>query len=267
MKHWRNGFWISILMSTISITLQASSDLPDASRDGIETVKAWTVQHFQKAELEFSQTNKSRFNSPDYWGNEIVYKIQVDRFNAVTPSQLPELTDDNLDKIPDLRHGGNLKGITERLDYLVDLGVTTILITPVLKHDGSYHGFCTTDFTQIDPTFGSNQDFKDFVKYAHKKGLKVILDIVINHMCDSKTYYSKQASHHNCANDLEAKNWSGQTGGSNFQGDLDFQIRTPFHPGSVAGSGQVGANLFLSLNLTGGARALKMPNAPYQCAG
>lgn len=200
----------------------AQAKLPDATSDGIEKVKQWAVERVLNAEQDFQYEWGTRFDSPHFWGDEIVYKIQVDRFNAssLSPSNAWDDLNTDLKEIPNLQHGGNLKGISERLDYLSDLGVTTILLTPVLKHDGSYHGYCTTDFTQIDPGFGSNEDFRELVFKAHKKGIKVIMDIVINHMCDPMTNYKTWPNHIDCANELESKNWRGEPGGSISQGIL-----------------------------------------------
>ncbi|WP_432460656.1 alpha-amylase family glycosyl hydrolase [Agarivorans sp. QJM3NY_25] len=92
-------------------------------------------------------------------------------------------------------HGGDLKGLQQKLDYIQQLGITAIWMSPVLKNlplqvgpDGTesaaYHGYWTIDFTQIDPHFGSNQDLQHFVDEAHRRGIKVLFDVITNHTAD-----------------------------------------------------------------------------------
>lgn len=96
----------------------------------------------------------------------LTYKAQPDRDN------------------PNARHGGNIAGIIDRLDYLKDLGVTAIWVCPVLENDmpgGSYHGYATTDYYRIDPRFGTNQEWNMLIEEAHKRGMKVVMDMIFNH--------------------------------------------------------------------------------------
>ncbi|MCB0385393.1 MAG: hypothetical protein KDD43_08375, partial [Bdellovibrionales bacterium] len=210
--------------------VQASSQ-PDAEKDGIQAVKNWAKKKVVEGEKQFKASGYKRQGSPDFWGQQIIYQIQVDRFNNgdlsndgqnLEDHQKRELQSSDLWNILSYRHGGDLKGILQRLDYIADLGVTTLWLTPVFKHNGSYHGYCTTDFTQVDPGFGTNEELRQLVGEAHKRGLKVVLDVVVNHMCDPKTTYSRPPRHHQCANDLSGKNWSGASGGSSNQGELAF---------------------------------------------
>ncbi len=83
------------------------------------------------------------------------------------------------------RHGGDLKGIANHFDYLKELGVTAIWPTPVIENDmpkASYHGYALTDYYNVDPRYGTNQDYVSFVQSAHKAGLKVVHDVVLNHI-------------------------------------------------------------------------------------
>lgn len=89
---------------------------------------------------------------------------------------------------PSLRHGGNLAGIREHLDYFKELGVTALWFTPVLENDSpdhgktsTYHGYATTDYYKIDPRFGTNEEYKALIDEAHSKGLKVVMDMIFNH--------------------------------------------------------------------------------------
>jgi len=202
----------------------AFAQTPDAGVDGIPRVKTWAAARVQAAQQGYSG---KRMASPGFWGEQAIYLIQVDRFNDGDPSNnLVNIESaqrrGDLRSIFDFHHGGDLKGIEDRLDYLQDLGVTTLWLTPVLKHSGSFHGYCTTDPTQIDPSFGTNEEYRRLVQEAHRRGMYVIMDVVINHMCDSATVYGKAPNHLVCAADLDGKNWSGEAGGSPAQGQLNF---------------------------------------------
>jgi glycosidase len=91
-------------------------------------------------------------------------------------------------------HGGDFKGLTSKLDYLKGLGFNSIWITPPVKQryvqgdSAAYHGYWGLDFTTIDPHLGTEEDFKNFVSEAHSRGIKVIVDIVINHTADVIKY-------------------------------------------------------------------------------
>ena len=95
-------------------------------------------------------------------------------------------------------HGGDIKGLTRRLDYIEGLGATAIWFAPVFKNkpvqgpkgdeSAGYHGYWVTDFTQVDPHFGSNAEFKAFVDAAHARGMKVYMDIITNHTADVIEY-------------------------------------------------------------------------------
>tara|TARA_B100000678_G_scaffold42460_1_gene31948 strand:+ start:639 stop:2465 length:1827 start_codon:yes stop_codon:yes gene_type:complete len=95
-------------------------------------------------------------------------------------------------------HGGDLKGLTRKLDYIQGLGVTAIWFAPIFKNkpvqgpegdeSAGYHGYWVTDFTQVDPHFGTNAEFKAFVDAAHARGMKVYMDIITNHTADVIQY-------------------------------------------------------------------------------
>ena len=91
-------------------------------------------------------------------------------------------------------HGGDLKGLTAKLDYLKEMGITAIWMGPIFKNkpvgdnSAGYHGYWTTDFTRVDPHFGTNEDLKTLVKTAHQMGIKIFFDIIINHTADVIQY-------------------------------------------------------------------------------
>ncbi|HYI42490.1 MAG TPA: alpha-amylase family glycosyl hydrolase, partial [Sphingomicrobium sp.] len=105
-------------------------------------------------------------------------------------------------------HGGDLKGLLGRLDYIQGLGATAIWFAPVFKNkpvqgapgteSSGYHGYWVTDFTQVDPHFGSNADFKAFVDAAHARGMKVYMDIITNHTADV-IYFAECEGRNECA--------------------------------------------------------------------
>lgn len=105
---------------------------------------------------------------------------------------------------PSLRHGGNLAGIREHLDYFKELGVTALWFTPVLENDSpdhgnvsTYHGYATTDYYRIDPRFGSNEEYRQLIDEAHAMGLKVVMDMIFNHCGFDHPWLS----------DLPSKDW------------------------------------------------------------
>ena len=127
---------------------------------------------------------------------DMVYLIMPDRFacspmaekayedGSLVPWTVPDLPDrvDRTDAVA--RHGGNLQGMMDHLDYIEDLGATAIWCTPLLLDNQpreSYHGYACSDYYHIDPRFGDNALYKTFVQEAHKRGLKVIMDVVTNH--------------------------------------------------------------------------------------
>ncbi|MBA4009105.1 MAG: alpha-amylase [Erythrobacter sp.] len=101
-------------------------------------------------------------------------------------------------------HGGDLKGLTAKLDYIQGMGVTAIWFAPIFKNkpvqgrpgeeSAGYHGYWVTDFTQVDPHFGTNAEFKAFVDAAHARGMKVYMDIIINHTADVIGYAEGEAA-------------------------------------------------------------------------
>ena len=132
--------------------------------------------------------------------NSQIYFVMTDRFANGDPSNdeagltgFPAVTGYDPTDIGYF-HGGDLKGLTSKLDYIQGLGFNSIWITPPVKQryvqgdSAAYHGYWGLDFTTIDPHLGTEADFKEFVSEAHKRDLKVIVDIVINHTGDIIKY-------------------------------------------------------------------------------
>ncbi len=122
---------------------------------------------------------------------DVLYMLMPDRFaqGKNHPAQVKGLNAYKEDRTqPSLRHGGDLEGIRERLDYLKELGVTALWFTPVLENNSpdegntrTYHGYATTDYYKVDPRFGSNEAYRQLIDEAHRKGLKVVMDMIFNH--------------------------------------------------------------------------------------
>lgn len=115
--------------------------------------------------------------SPSDWRDEILHFMLLDRFARAGKAR----THGDPAK-GGSRHGGNLRGVTSQLDYLKGSGVTTLLLSPVNQNQAdSYHGYAPVHLLAIDPHLGTMADFKELVDEAHKRGLKVVLDWVLNH--------------------------------------------------------------------------------------
>lgn len=117
--------------------------------------------------------------------SDAIYLIVPDRFSNGDPSNdrvEVKGTVQELDRSKmDVRHGGDIQGMINHLDYLADLGITTIWPTPMLEDNQFYHHYAISDYYRIDPHFGTNELYREFVRQAHAKGLKVIQDVVPNH--------------------------------------------------------------------------------------
>ncbi len=140
------------------------------------------------------------FNSSD-----VIYLMMPDRFsNGDTSNDNIQEMKEKADRSnPNGRHGGDLQGIKNKLDYLADLGITAIWINPVFENNMpvySYHGYAITDFYKIDPRFGTNNDYVELIEDSHKKGIKIIMDMIFNH-CGSGHWWM---------NDLPSQDWLNQ---------------------------------------------------------
>lgn len=124
------------------------------------------------------------YPSPDDWRNENIYFLMTDRFFDGDPSNNSADPFSGYDPANATRlHGGDLKGIEKKLDYIKALGATAIWITPIPQNttNRAYHGYSAYDFYKLAPQLGSTNDFKGMTSAAHARGIKVVLDIVVNH--------------------------------------------------------------------------------------
>lgn len=177
----------------------------------------------------FDYTLKQRDNRPDeYTGfdaSDVLYLLMPDRFAKGLKDEEIDLkglnypvTSDRSN--PNGRHGGDMRGIRNHLDYLDSLGITALWVCPVLENDmpgGSYHGYATTNYYKIDPRFGSNEEWNNLVSAAHDKGLKVVMDMIFNH----------SGSAHPWLKDMPSNDWLNHPDGDNL---TNFRLTTVYDP-------------------------------------
>jgi len=137
---------------------------------------------------------------------DLIYLLMPDRFsNGDAKNDIVKTLSEktlNRDSMYS-RHGGDIQGVMNHLDYLKDLGITTVWMTPEIENDmphASYHGYAVTDHYKIDARYGTNELYKSYVALAHKKGLKVIKDIVHNHIGTGHYFFK----------DMPMKDWVNQ---------------------------------------------------------
>jgi len=161
-------------------------------------------------ELKDKSNQERGFNTSDF-----IYLVMPDRFaNGNTENDFSKETYQNLDrKDPHGRHGGDIQGIIDNLDYIKDLGATALWVNPTLENNTkiySYHGYGITNFYKTDQHFGTNQDYLNLANKCHEKGMKIIMDMVFNHTGDT----------HWWMNDLPEKSWLNVDSGykTNYRG-------------------------------------------------
>ena len=164
---------------------------------------------------ELKERQKSAEDYKGFDSSDAIYLITPDRFangdetNDIN-QKLKETTIDRTDGYK--RHGGDLQGITNHIEYIADLGFTTIWPTPVLTNDmpnGSYHGYAITDYYQVDPRFGTLEDYKNLADKLREKDMKLIMDQVANH-CGLEHWWMK---------DLPFEDWINNQ--KNYEDNID----------------------------------------------
>ena len=179
--------------------------------DGSIKRHTYELKDRQKSSEEFVG-----FNSSD-----AIYLITPDRFaNADETNDVNQnLNEKTINRKDDYaRHGGDIKGITNHIDYIADLGFTAVWPCPVLTNDmhkGSYHGYAITDFYQVDPRFGTLEEYKELANELNKKGMKLIMDQVANH-CGLEHWWMKDLPFEDWVNNQKyyeenKENWNNQT--------------------------------------------------------
>jgi len=154
---------------------------------------------------ELKQRDNSKNQHQGFDNSDVIYLFMPDRFaNGDTSNDNAENMLEKVNrKNPDGRHGGDIQGIINHLDYFNELGVTTLWINPLLENNQekyTYHGYAISDFYKIDPRYGNNQMYVKLVNQAHLQGLKVVKDMVLNH-CGINHWWIK---------DLPSEDWIHQ---------------------------------------------------------
>ncbi|REE80026.1 glycosidase [Lutibacter oceani] len=168
----------------------------------IDFLKAGKRNNFS-VDYELKERNKNSKNRKGFDSSDAIYLITPDRFsNGDTSNDIVKgLRETKINRNHDYaRHGGDLKGITNHLNYINEMGFTAIWPTPVLINDmkrSSYHGYAMTDFYKVDPRFGTLEEYVELSKKAKEKGIKLIMDQVANHI----------GSEHWWMKDLPTKDW------------------------------------------------------------
>ncbi len=156
-------------------------------KDGNEIVASHS---YQIKSRETGSAQREGFDNSD-----VIYLITPDRFANGDPSN------DNIEGLkekinrehPGGRHGGDIQGIIDHLDYLDNMGFTGIWLNPILENNHpeySYHGYSTTDYYRVDPRYGTNELYKELVDRAHARGMQIIMDMIPNH-CGSEHWWIK----------------------------------------------------------------------------
>jgi len=153
-------------------------------------------------EYEFKKRRPFQAQSRGFDSSDVIYLLMPDRFaNGNPDNDSHEFMSEKVNR-SDLngRHGGDIQGIVQHLDYLQELGITTIWSTPLLQDnepDYSYHGYAQSDYYQIDPRYGTNEDYRRLAGELHRREMKLIMDYVTNHW----------GSKHWLIQDLPSKDW------------------------------------------------------------
>ncbi len=228
-SHW----WAGMQNNKLQVLIKAEKEIPRNKlvfRSTSADVKVIKVHHFTNAkylavDLEISKTARPQKFRFEFVGitpgktvinyelkarssqngktrvmgvtsKDVSYLLMPDRFANGDPSNdaFTNLRDNGSDRNNKFaRHGGDIKGVQDHLDYFNDLGITALWFTPVLENDmpkehegnndmAGYHGYWFTDHYRIDPRFGTNEEYKALVNAAHAKGLKIIQDAIYNHV-------------------------------------------------------------------------------------
>lgn len=183
------------LFITLNVSQEAKSGIVKLNFE--KGSKIIITKDFPLLEREKNSVNRESFSQKDN-----ILLIVPDRFsNGIMENDNTSNTIEKANRnLEGGRHGGDIQGIINHLDYIQSLGYTQIWNTPLIENDMenySYHGYAATDFYKIDPRFGSNDDFKRLVSEAKKRGIGIIWDVVLNH-CGSNYYFVK---------DLPSKDW------------------------------------------------------------
>ena len=177
-------------------------EISSAAKPSDYTITLTSKQGTTSFKFPILKRKKSQDEHKGFTSADVIYLIMPDRFaNGDTTNDSVAGMPDKVNRAePPGRHGGDIQGIIDHLEYLRDLGVTAVWVTPLIENNMdrvTYHGYAATDLYSIDKRFGSNTLYARFVEEAHKRGLKVIMDHVNNHI----------GINHRLVRDLPAADW------------------------------------------------------------
>ncbi len=202
---------VSKLATIISLTVALSGTLSGCFNQGTSTSEQATKQESKQESsqaVDVAQTSAIKPVTADQLAPYLTRDVQDDVFYFVLPDRFNngDADNDNGSKTIALSqggfdptkkghyHGGDVKGLTDKIPYLKDMGITAIWLTPILRNQAvqgnitGYHGYWVLDFTEIDPHLGTNADLKRFIDTAHENNIKVFFDIITNHTADVIKY-------------------------------------------------------------------------------
>ena len=180
-----------------AVTISATTD----TTLGIKTLPITVTDQYGNkfsTTVDVEITDRVKENKKDFdWDEAVVYFMMTDRFFDGNESNNTASGADTYGDNPGLYHGGDFAGVTAKLDYLQDLGVNTIWITPIVEnikgvavtdegskdvpYNAAYHGYWASDFTKLNPTLGTTEEFETMISEAHSRGMRIMVDIVVNH--------------------------------------------------------------------------------------
>lgn len=177
------------------------------AQPGTMTLNFQQGKQKKKVAYELKAREKRGEERMGFTNADVLYMLMPDRFASgrTDNDQIKGMRAYRNDRSqPSLRHGGDLEGIRQHLDYFKELGVTALWFTPVLENNSpdhgtqsTYHGYATTDYYRVDPRFGSNDEYRRLCDEAHAKGIKIVMDMIFNH----------SGFEHPWVSDMPAKDW------------------------------------------------------------
>lgn len=197
ISQWR----ASVAHEGITLVRQVSGDSPnylfvylEISPDVTAGSFDITLKHGKRSQTvryELRARTADTNRNLGFSSSDVIYLLMPDRFANGNPDNdtIEGMLEPANRTDPSGRHGGDIEGVSNHLDYIKDLGMTAVWLTPVFENDQTpeykaYHGYAATDMYKIDRRFGSNEEFVAFVKKCHDMGLKVIMDMIHNHIGD-----------------------------------------------------------------------------------
>lgn len=189
---------LAIVPDLQAVTISATTDT-SLGKKTLPIVVTDQYGNEYSTSVQVEVTARTKKNAKDFdWDESVIYFMVTDRFfdgneSNNTASGAQTYGKDNAG----LYHGGDFAGITQKLDYLEDLGINTIWITPIVEnipgvqvtgegaddvpYNAAYHGYWASDFTKLNPTLGTEEEFQTLIDQAHNRGIRIMVDIVVNH--------------------------------------------------------------------------------------